>query len=128
MEEALVQTPAWALSNPYTAAVAFVLAVLAAGRITRLVIYDAYPPSIWLRLQWDRLTDTPDQRTGLHAWNKLLHCPWCFLPWVMLAIIAGFILTFVATWWAWVWWVGIVWMAGAYVGTMIYLRDEPADS
>lgn len=85
-------------AQPHIALAAFVLAVLAAGRITRLVIYDAYPPSAWLRAKWDDLTDTPGKRTSLHSWNRLLHCPWCFLPWVFLLILATFPLTFDVLW------------------------------
>lgn len=114
-------------SHPLIALAAFVLAVLAAGRITRLVIYDAFPPAAWLRARWDDLTDTPGKRRVLHSWNKLLHCPWCFLPWVLLVIVLTFPLTLAFTWWAIIWWTGIVWMAGSYVGTMIYLRDDPTD-
>ena len=121
------ETASLITAQPLVALAAFVLAVLAAGRITRLVIYDAFPPAAWLRAKWDDLTDTPGRRTALHSWNKLLHCPWCFLPWVFLAIVLTFPLTLIALWWAWVWWIGVTWMAGAYLGTMIYLRDDPND-
>lgn len=120
-------TATFLTTNPLIALAAFVLGLLAAARIARVIIYDAFPPAAWLRSKWDDLTDTPGKRRALHSWNRLLHCPWCFVPWVFLAVVLTFPPTLVALWWAWVWWIGVIWMAGAYVGTMIYVRDDPND-
>jgi hypothetical protein len=106
---------------------AVLVAVLGVGRLVRVVIYDAFPPAVWLRTKWDDLTDTPGRREWMHPWNKLLHCPWCFMPWVMLVCMGWFLAGFAVLWLAWAWWLFWTWMALSYVATMIYLRDDPKD-
>lgn len=104
---------------------ASLVAVLGVGRLARVIIYDAFPPAVWLRIKWDTLTDTPSERSALHSWNKLLHCPWCLVPWLMLACIGWYVAgVFVAAWIAWAWWLFWGWLALSYVASMIYVRDE----
>lgn len=92
--------------------VAFVVGSLSAGRITRLLVQDTFPPVVWVRMKWDDLTDGSD-------WNTLFHCHWCMSFWVTLPI--GL--------WAWLsdlhasWWVINGIMAAAYVAPMIVERD-----
>lgn len=93
--------------------VAFVVGTLSAGRITRLIVHDDFPPVVWLRIKWDDKTDGS-------GWNKLLHCHWCFSMWAAAPI--GI--------WAWLsnlhtsWWVFNAIMAAAYVAPMIVERDQ----
>lgn len=93
--------------------VAFVVGTLSAGRITRLIVHDDFPPIVWLRIKWDNKTDGS-------GWNKLLHCHWCFSMWAVVPI--GL--------WAWLsnlhtsWWVFNALMAAAYVAPMIVERDQ----
>jgi hypothetical protein len=106
--------------EPLTIIAAVLVAVLGVGRLARIALYDAFPPAIWLRLKWDDLTDGS-------SWNKLLHCPWCLIPWIMLVAIGWFLLGLHVEWVAWAWWLFWGWMALSYVSTMIYVRDEPSD-
>lgn len=115
----------------------FVFVVLfGSGRVARLVTYDAFPPTIWLRTTWDRFTEvrkvrTPGAPGGVavvdNPWNKLLHCFWCFTPWTMAVCLGWFALTFVSPWFAWTWWVLWSWLAASYAASMIVARDEPAE-
>lgn len=101
----MVEIVVWAL--------AFVVGTLSAGRITRLIVHDEFPPSVWLRIKWD-------DKTHSSSWNKLLHCHWCLSFWITLPL--GL--------WAWLsdlhtsWWVFNVIMAAAYVAPMIVERDQ----
>jgi len=92
---------------------AFVVGTLSAGRITRLLTQDSFPPVVWFRIKWDDWTDESD-------WNKLFHCHWCLSFWVVVPIAL----------WGWLsglhesWWVINGIMAAAYVTPMIVERDE----
>lgn len=58
----------------------FVLLTLAAFRLTRLVVSDAWPPTKWLR-------EKIESRTGSDSgWTMLTTCPWCFGVWVTFAV------------------------------------------
>lgn len=93
--------------------VASLVAILSAARLTRLIAQDSFPPSAWLRVKWDNLTDGK-------SWNPLLHCHWCLAPWCMAVV--GL--------WGWLselhaaWWVFNAWLAGSYLASMIVERDE----
>ena len=87
--------------------------LLSSARITRLVVADEYPPSIWLRIKWDTITkDGP--------WALLLHCPWCLGPYVVAVNAA----------WAyisnthWTWWVVNAFFALGYATSWIVFHDE----
>lgn len=94
-------------------ALALVTLVISSARITRLVVEDDYPPTIWLRMRWDTVTkDGP--------WAKLVHCPWCFGPWVVAVNAA----------WAyvsnlhWTWWVVNAFFALGYVTSWVVFHDS----
>lgn len=93
--------------------IAFIVGTLSAGRITRLLTQDSFPPAVWLRIKWDDKTDGS-------AWNVLMHCHWCLSFWVTAPI--GL--------WAWLsnlhisWWVFNGILAATYVAAMVVERDE----
>lgn len=104
--------------EPLTIVAAVLVAVLGAYRFARVVIYDTFPPSVWLRIQWDNLTHRS-------SWNTLLHCPWCFIPWVMVVVVAWFFGgLFGPEWVAWSWWLFWGWLALSGLASMVYVRDE----
>src|SRR4051794_31719831 len=91
---------------------AAVVAVVSAARITRLITWDEYPPSAWLRMKWDALTnDGP--------WSVLAHCGYCFGLWA-----AGFVVL-----WGWLsdlhwsWWLFNGWMAVGYLAAITMAYD-----
>lgn len=92
---------------------ATVVAVVGSARVTRLIVADEYPPSIWVRMKWDQIThDGP--------WAKLVHCPWCASPYVFAVCFAWAVLSDLH----WSWWVFWGWLAGSYLAAMVTHWDE----
>jgi hypothetical protein len=93
--------------------IAFIVGILSAGRLTRLVVHDSFPPSVKFRMWWDDKTDGS-------LWNPLFNCHWCLSFWITLPI--GL--------WAWLsnlhtsWWVFNAIMAASYVVPMVIERDQ----
>jgi hypothetical protein len=109
--------------EPLTIIAAVLIAIVGVGRLGRVIIYDSFPPSVWLRIKWDNLTY--DQSTGeASKWNLLLHCPWCLLPWLMAICVGWFFLGLQFEWAAWAWWLFWGWLALSYLSSMLYVRDE----
>lgn len=99
---------------------AFIVAVFAVGRITRLVTFDNYPPVKWFRDKWDA-------KTGESGWNELLHCPYCFSTYPALVIVPAFAVGLsgwdVFTTFLGVWWVGCSTLAVAYLAASFVASD-----
>lgn len=98
---------------------ALLTTILSSARITRLVVHDSFPPTMWLRMKWDDLTDESD-------WNKLLHCGFCFSYWATVVVGGWLYLT-----WrfggetAWTVWFAVNGsLALSYLAAMIVERDE----
>jgi hypothetical protein len=102
---------AWQDLLYYAAAVA--VGLMGSARFVRLVTNDDFPPSIWVRNTWRRIT-----RDG--QWSNLIACLWCFAPYVVAADML----------WAWLsdfhwsWWVANAWMAFSYVVSWLVFHDE----
>lgn len=94
-------------------AVAVVVGLLSAARLTRLLTQDSFPPAAWLRRKWDEVTDDGD-------WSILAHCHWCMGPWMTLPVGAWALLSELHI----SWWLFNGWLAAAYVVSMIVERDE----
>lgn len=99
--------------------IAVIVGILSAGRLTRLVVNDHWPPIERLRNLWD----ANSERLG--GWWLLLHCPWCFGPWmagiVGLWAVIDCLLDGVIDW---PWWAFNGWLAGSYVVSWIVFHDE----
>lgn len=94
-------------------AIALATLILSAARLTRLVVADDFPPSIWLRIRWD--TWTKDGH-----WSKLVHCPWCLGPWLTLLVGLWAYLSNLH----WTWWAFNGWLALSYVVSWVVFHDE----
>ena len=87
------------------------LIVLGSARIVRLIAFDSYPPSTWLRIQWD------NRVTG--EWNSLIHCAYCLAPYIVLVNLAVGMLS---NWF--IGWVIInVWLAASYLASIVVAYD-----
>jgi hypothetical protein len=106
-------------SSPFYLVLAILVAVLGVGRLTRILVYDDYPPTMWLRRKWIDLT-----KAG--PWAKLATCLWCASPYVAAVCVAWGALSFNRPW-EWTWWVFWGTLSVAYVAAMVLVRDEPAE-
>jgi hypothetical protein len=88
---------------------AFVFAIGATARITRLFTWDKYPPMVWLRMKWDDLTnDGP--------WALLMHCGYCFGMWAGAVVVAsGYLSDFHTAWWLVCGWLTISYFGATYM-------------
>lgn len=101
-------------------AAAAIVAILGVGRLTRAIVHDDFPPSVWWRITWSRITnDGP--------WSKLFLCWWCLSFWVALFCIGWFIAGWYVAWIAWAWWIFWGGLALGYAATMVIVRDEPSE-
>lgn len=109
-----------ALGEIPVAVLAMVVAVLGVARLTRAIVYDDFPPSVWWRIKWSEWTnDGP--------WSKLFLCWWCLSFWVALACIGWFLVGLLVPWIAWAWWIFWGALALGYLATMVIIRDEPKE-
>jgi hypothetical protein len=92
------------------------VAVLGVARLTRAIVYDDFPPSVWVRDLWRRMT-----REG--EWMMLLFCWWCLAFWVALACIGWWIGGQHVEWVAWAWWIFWGGLAIGYLAPMVIVRD-----
>lgn len=107
------------LNDYFLLVLAVLVLVLGVGRLTRIAVHDAFPPMIWLRIQWDRLTkDGP--------WSKLAHCWWCASPWITAVAVGWFFLGEIYPVLQVIWWFFWGILAASYLAAMVISRDEPA--
>ncbi len=100
--------------QPLLTILAMVVAVFGVGRAVRAITYDDFPPSIWVRMTWSRIT-----KHG--PWAKLASCFWCATPYVMAVCLAW-------GWFSslhWSWWMVWGWLAASYLSSIVLARDEP---
>lgn len=123
-------------SDPLLQAVAFIVAVLAVGRATRLLTHDDWPPVRAARLRWLQYHDTRDYNAGpdststwRYGWGSLFTCPFCMAPWVALVDLVWAALTDVTQPGvdAWAWWLANLWFAVAYAAAIVVAYDEPPE-
>lgn len=96
--------------------------VFGAGRLTRVITYDSYPPAAAFRRWWIQSV------TRGNGWARLADCFWCMSPWITALAIGTFFLTALAIWVLWVWWLFWGWLALSYAAAIVLAHDEPADS
>lgn len=97
-------------------ALAIVVAILGAARLTRLIVFDTFPPVVSLRIWY--LDHAPEH------WGKLVECHWCMGPWMFLIAVGTFFLTLVWLPFAYAWWIFYVWMAGSYLVSQYVHFDQ----
>jgi hypothetical protein len=93
-----------------------ILTIGSAARITRLITFDVYPPSVWLRTKWQNLTND-------NSWTPLLTCPYCFAPYAAAGVLLwGYLSDFHEPWW---WANG--WLTAAYLAAILVRFDGDDD-
>lgn len=96
------------------------VAVLGVARLTRVAVYDDFPPAVWWRDRWLTWTDGS-------GWEKLFLCWWCLSFWVALACIGWWIAGWFVLWIAWAWWIFWGGLAVGYLAPMLIVRDTPKE-
>lgn len=109
-------TPILGLSPLLTTLAAIFIGIIAAARITRLVVADKFPASVKLRVWWDSHTEDS-------LWNPLLHCPWCFAPYAV-ALVALLAWAAEALDVPLAWWLIFGWLAASYAASWVVYHDE----
>jgi hypothetical protein len=100
------------------AVLAILTAILGVARLTRAIVHDDFPPSIWWRMKWSEWThDGP--------WSKLFLCWWCLSFWVALFCIGWFLIGMLVPWIGWAWWIFWGGLSIGYLAAMVIVRDEP---
>lgn len=88
---------------------AAVISVIASARLTRLVVWDKFPPSVWVRTKWDALTNDG-------SWSALAHCGYCFGMWAALFTVGtGYLSNWHEVWWVFNGWLAVSYLAATYV-------------
>lgn len=105
----------------WEAILAVVVGVVGSARLTRVITIDDYPPTIAIRIWWDTIT-----KDG--AWSKLVHCPWCMGPWVTLAALGSFIVSFANPGLGIAWWLFWGWLTLSYWTSQYVYFDQGKDS
>lgn len=103
------------------AIIAIATGTVGVARLTRIIVHDSYPPAVWWRKVWERITNGG-------PWNLLFTCPWCLAPWLALVcILWWWVLIPLHPAWMFAWWAWWGMLAVGYAATMIYVRDEPSE-
>lgn len=101
----------------------FVIGVLATARLTKLIVEDDWPPTMWFR-EWYIV-----KLTKGNGWAKLVECVFCVAPWVALVNVGLAWLSFDGDgsldWW---WLIPNLWLATSYAAAMTVARDIPPES
>jgi hypothetical protein len=102
-----------------------IVAVLSVARTARLIVFDKYPPVVWLRLKWDQRV--PEGR----PWHELLHCAFCATPYLAVGMLAWMWVALPGSdpydQWSSAWWWLIVngtWGL-SYISAIIVAYDQP---
>lgn len=89
-----------------------IVTIISASRITRLITWDVFPPAVWLRMRWDKVT-----KDG--SWAVLAHCGYCFSFWATLGVVLWGYLSD----WNTVWWLANGTLAASYVAAVFMTHD-----
>lgn len=87
---------------------AILVGILASARLTRLLVRDTWPPSVWVRLKWAEITKDGE-------WSDLVECPWCAAPWIVGVNMVLALVTDLHP----AWWIFNGWMAASLVVSLV---------
>jgi hypothetical protein len=89
-----------------------IVTVLASARLTRLSVYDDFPPVKWLRGKYLDATDGSD-------WSLLALCGYCFSFWATLTVVlSGYFSDYHVAWW-----LVCASLAASYLAAMVVAND-----
>jgi hypothetical protein len=104
-------------SSEWVAAV--LVGVVSVARTARLLIYDDFPPMVWLRVRFLAMFSEDN------SWSKIAECPFCVSPYLAAGMLGLAWLAWNGTgldaWW---WVVNGIW-AGSYLAAILVSYDQP---
>lgn len=100
---------------------AFVVAVVATSRLTRLFVDDDWPPIVRLREWWVMRVS--------EGWAVLVDCPFCVAVYVAGVNVGAWMAAYFidVEWVWWLWWVPNVFLTVAYLAAILNTRDIPLE-
>jgi hypothetical protein len=102
--------------SPFQIVCAALVTIGASARLTRLIVFDTYPPVAWLRIKWHTITKD-------NEWSKLVDCGYCAAPYFTAALLAwGYF-----TKWQLAWWIVCCWLAASYAASIVVAYDGDGD-
>ncbi len=97
------------MSNEFYWVAVAVTCILASARLTRLAVYDHFPPVKWVR---DKFLDATDESN----WQLLGLCGYCFSFWATLTVVlSGYFSDWHVVWWLIAGSLGASYLAAAFV-------------
>lgn len=96
--------------------------VMGSARLTRLAVYDDFPPVKWVRNKYENATDGSD-------WQLLALCGYCFSFWATAVVVAWADLSGVfdgrplADWMTPLWWLVNGTLAASYLAATFVAHD-----
>jgi hypothetical protein len=97
--------------------VATLVGVVSVARTARLLIYDEFPPMLWLRVRFLALFADDNK------WSKIAECQYCITPYLAAGMLAWAWASDLNPWW---WIINGVW-AGSYVAAILVSYDQPEE-
>jgi hypothetical protein len=95
---------------------AAIVAALSAARITRLFVFDSWPPTARLRAWWEGKVSA--------EWEPLLKCGYCFGVYSAAAVLgSAWAIVALTGSLHWGWWLFNGWMALSYTASIIVAFD-----
>lgn len=102
---------------PYEWHIAVIVGVVSVARTARLLLFDAFPPMVWLRVRI--LAMFPEDS----SWSKIAECPFCLTPYLAAGMLGWAWLSDLNSWW---WVINGVW-AASYLAAILVAYDQPAE-
>lgn len=92
-----------------------VVTALSVGRISRLVTWDQFPPSVWFRMKFADVVP--------ESWGLLVNCGYCFAVWAAFGVVGWGYWSDWDGFWGTLWWIVNGSLAAAYVGAIVMVND-----
>jgi hypothetical protein len=95
--------------------------VISSARLSRVGVFDGFPPVKWVRDKVFDWTDKTDRRRG---WQAITWCAYCFSFWpTLVVILSGYYSN-----WHPAWWIVNGSLAASYLAAIFVILDrEPFD-
>jgi hypothetical protein len=97
---------------------ALVVGILSVARTARLLIFDDFPPVLWVRIRVRAWVKNEDSK-----WLGILDCPFCMCPYLAAGMLAWMWLSDLH----WTWWVANGVWAASYLAAIVVAYDESAE-